>query len=93
MAGPQHRTPEYRRAYRKLKQDQAAGRWLTCVQGMHGSSGDCLHATRDIAPDTPAHVAHDDTGLVIIGAAHADCNTTDGGQRAHAERQPTRWTF
>lgn len=83
MAGPQHRTPEYRAAYKKLKRDQAAGLWLTCVQGLHGSSGTCLHPTRDIAPDQAAHVAHDDTGHHVIGVAHARCNTTDGGQRRH----------
>jgi hypothetical protein len=90
MAGPQHRTPEYRAAYKKLKRDQAAGKWLWCVQGMHGSSGSCLHPTRDIAPDQPAHVAHDDSGNVVIGVAHARCNVTDGGQRRH-ESTPTRW--
>lgn len=81
MAGPQHRTPEYRAAYRQLKRDQAAGKWLTCVQGLHGSSGTCLHPSRRIAPTDEAHVAHDDTGQRIIGVAHAKCNWTDGARR------------
>lgn len=83
MAGPQHRTPEYRAAYKKLKRDQASGTWLWCVQGLDGSSGTCLYDSRDIPPDAPAHVAHDDSGQAIIGVAHALCNTTDGGQRRH----------
>lgn len=90
MAGPQHRTPEYRAAYKQLKRDQAAGTWLTCAQGMHGSSGTCLHPTRAIAPTDEAHVAHDDNGRVIIGVAHASCNTSDGGKR-RGKREPERW--
>lgn len=89
MAGPQHRTPEYRAAYKQLKRDQAAGRWLDCVQGLHGSSGTCLNPTgRAIAPNQPAHVAHDDTGLHVIGVAHARCNTSDGGRRRHHPAPP-----
>ncbi len=80
MAGPQHRTPEYRAAYRNLKAAQARGEWLVCVQPV------CLMGTRDIAPHQAAHVAHDDSGTVILGAAHGLCNTSDGGKRAHQQR-------
>lgn len=93
MAGPQHRTPEYRAAYKQLKRDQAAGRWLECVQGWHGSSGTCLHPTRAIAPTDAAHVAHDDSGNVIIGVSHALCNVTDGGQRRHLVKAVTHWVL
>ncbi len=77
MAGPQHRTPEYRAAYRQLVRDQKAGKWLWCVQDI------CMHPTRDIAPTDKAHVAHDDTGTVILGPAHQWCNEADGGRRRH----------
>lgn len=77
MAGPQHRTPEYRAAYRQLVRDQKAGRWLECVQPT------CLHPTRAIAPTDKADVAHDDTGTTILGPAHARCNRSDGGRRRH----------
>lgn len=92
MADPKYRTPEYRAAYKQLKQDQAQGKWLTCVQGWHGSSGGCLFASRSIAPTAPAHVAHDDSGTRIIGVAHARCNVVDGGQRRHAKvASSSRW--
>lgn len=87
MAGPQHRTPEYRAARKAYTKAQRAGRWLECVQPV------CLHPTRDIAPDQPVDVAHDDSGTVILGPAHARCNRSDGGKRRHAPREATanRW--
>jgi hypothetical protein len=91
MAEPKYRTPEYRAARKRIDQAQARGEWLTCVQGWHGSSGDCLHPTRDISPTDAAHVAHDDAGTTIIGASHALCNVTDGGQRRHAAKIVTHW--
>lgn len=93
MAGPQHRTPEYRAARKAIDQAQARGQLLECVQGWHGSSGSCLHPSRAIAPTDSAHVAHDDSGTTIIGASHALCNVTDGGQRRHQAKAVTHWVL
>jgi hypothetical protein len=86
MAGPQHRTPEYRAARRTLGQQIAHGQgW--CVQGI------CMKATRHIPPGTAWDVAHDDSGTVILGAAHATCNRADGGRRRHRASTRRRWTL
>lgn len=80
MAGPQHRTPEYRAERKRIDRAQAAGQWLECVQPV------CLSPTgrgRAIAPTDRADVAHDDTGTTILGPAHARCNRSDGGKRRH----------
>lgn len=86
MAKPQHRTPEYRRAYKQVKQAQAAGQWLTCMQGLDGSGGTCLMQTRDIAPIDAVDVAHDDAGDRIIGPAHARCNRSEAATRGNRMR-------
>lgn len=91
MAGAKYRTPEHRAERKRINAAQARGQWLTCVQGWHGSSGGCLMATRDIAPSDEAHVAHDDSGTVVIGPAHALCNVTDGGQRRHVPKPVNNW--
>ena len=91
MASAKYRTPEYRAAYAAIRAAQRRGEWLTCVQGWDGSSGTCLMDTRDIGPDDPAHVAHDDTGEKIIGPAHERCNTTDGGKRGNQARNGVKW--
>lgn len=77
MAGPQHRTPEYRAARKAYTKAQREGRYLECVQPV------CVMGNRTIAPHQPVHVAHDDSGTVILGPAHSTCNTTDGGVRRH----------
>ena len=87
MAGPQHRTPEYRAARKQLDKAQARGEWLTCVQPV------CVEASRDIAPHQPCHVAHDDSGTVILGPAHWLCNVTDGGKRRHQDTKGRRWVL
>lgn len=85
MTNPKYATPHHRKAKATLTLEIQAGRgW--CVQGLHGSSGTCLMDSRYIPPTTRTnewHVAHNDNGDRIIGAAHALCNTTDGGQRRH----------
>lgn len=86
MAKPQHRTPEHRAEYKRIRQAQAAGEWLICVQGLAGSSGTCLMRTRDIAPSQAADVAHDDSGTVVIGAAHATCNRSEAAIRGNQAR-------
>lgn len=80
MAGPQHRTTEYRLAYRALKAAQRAGLWLTCVEPV------CLMKTRDIAPWMPAHVCHDPSGTVILGPGHRRCNITEVNERRQGKR-------
>lgn len=91
MAGPQHRTPEYRAAYRAIKAAQAQGQWLVCVQPV------CVMTTRDIGPTQRVDVAHDDSGTVILGPAHARCNRSDGAVRGNHARgtrhTPTRWSL
>ncbi len=84
MAKAKYNSPEYRAAYRGIKAAQARGEWLTCVQPV------CLMTTRDIPPNCRAHVAHDDSGTVILGPAHARCNTSDGGKRNRDNLKPTR---
>ena len=80
MAGPQHRTPEYRAAYRNLKAAQARGEWLVCVQPV------CVMGTRDIAPHEAIDTAHDDSGTVVLGASHMRCNRVDGAVRGNRKR-------
>ena len=75
MAGAQHRTPQYRQAYRSIKTAQQAGVWLTCVEPV------CVMPSRDIAPWMPAHVCHDPSGTVILGPGHGRCNITEVNER------------
>lgn len=82
---------EHRGARAKLKPVIESGQgW--CVQGLSelNSSGACLYSTRYIPPGTAWDVAHDDSGTVIIGPAHAKCNRSDGGKRRHAAH---RWVL
>lgn len=85
MAGPQHRTPEYRAARKAYTAAQQRGQWHECVQSV------CVMPSRAIPPDQPIDVAHDDSGTVILGPAHAKCNRADGGRRRHLKREPKRW--
>ena len=79
MVKPQHRTTEYRAARVRLDVEVKAGRgW--CVQP------ECIMTTRYIPPHTPWDVAHDDSGLVILGAAHRRCNRRDGAVRGNKMR-------
>lgn len=93
MAAAKYRTREYRAARASITAAQARGEWLVCVQpdllGVLGAG--CVRDTRDIAPHEMAHVAHDATGTVILGAAHELCNERDGGVRRHLVREPRRW--
>jgi hypothetical protein len=51
-----------------------------CVQPV------CVMRTRWIAPGTPWDVAHDDTGTITLGPAHAKCNRRDGAVRGNKLR-------
>lgn len=84
MASAQHRTPEHRAAYQAIKRAQARGEWLWCHEV------ECQFDTRDIPPDYPADVCHDDSGTVILGPGHAVCNRSEAGRKRHrvARRTP-----
>ena len=84
MAKPQHRTPEYRRAYKAIRKAQAAGQWLTCVEPV------CVMPTRDIAPTMRASVSHDPSGTVILGPGHLKCNLREAAVRGNKQRASKR---
>jgi hypothetical protein len=46
----------------------------------------CVHRTRVITPDDDLHLAHDPTGTVVLGLAHADCNRHEAAVRARAKQ-------
>ena len=58
-----------------------------------------LHCTRCdelITPDQAWHLDHSDDRTTYLGPAHAHCNTSAGGKKAHATPDPqprprTRW--
>lgn len=81
MAKPQHRTKEYRQAYAALRRAQARGEWLICVEP------DCRMTSRDIPPDCPASVSHDESGTVIIGPSHLHCNLHEAAVRGNRMRR------
>lgn len=81
MAKPQHRTPEYRAAYKAQRTAQAAGQWLWCVEPI------CKRQTRDIAPWDRASISHDPTGTVILGPSHLGCNLSEAASRGNKMRR------
>jgi hypothetical protein len=90
MAGPQHRTPEYRAARKAYTAAQQRGEWHTCAQPI------CVMGTRDIAPTQPIDVAHDESATIILGPAHRRCNRVDGAwRRQHPGRvkPDRRWAL
>lgn len=84
MAKAKYATPEFKAERKRITAAQARGEWLRCVQPV------CVMGTRDIAPHQPTDVAHDDSGAVILGPAHARCNRRDGGVRRHTVTK-RRW--
>lgn len=84
MAKAQHRTPQYRAAYRTMKQQQARGVWLECVEPV------CKKPTRAIAPTDRASISHDTTGTVILGPSHLGCNLSEAATRGNAMRAKPR---
>lgn len=84
MAKAQHRTPEYRAAYRALVNAQRAGQWLTCVEPR------CIKPTRAIAPTERASISHDPTGTLILGPSHLTCNASEGATRGNRMRAAKR---
>lgn len=84
MSRAKYQTPDFRAERKRINEAQARGEWLTCVQG------ECVMGSRDIAPHEPADVAHDDSGTVVLGPAHATCNRRDGGIRRHQDTK-RRW--
>lgn len=88
VAKVQHRTPEYRRAYKAIKAAQAAGQVLWCVEPV------CKHlergGTREIAPWQRASVSHDPSGAVILGPSHLGCNLSEAASRGNRMRARSR---
>lgn len=94
MAGPQHRTPEYRAAYTKLSRAHRR-RDLVCVQPVcvvEAEGGSRVIPRRRPGMPSGMDVAHDDSGMVILGPAHRRCNRGDGGRRRHRVT-PRRWVL
>lgn len=83
MSKPQHRTPEYRAAYKALVAAQAAGESLWCVEPR------CLRPTRVIAPTDRASISHDPTGTLILGPSHLGCNLSEAAIRGNKMRTRT----
>jgi hypothetical protein len=54
----------------------------------------CVKRSRVITPAMKLHLAHDPTGTVVLGLAHAECNTHEAAVRGNRlryhphERQP-----
>lgn len=84
MAKPQHRTPEYRRAYAQLRAAQSRGETLVCVEPV------CVMASRAIAPWMRASVSHDPSGTVILGPSHLRCNLREAAVRGNKMRASKR---
>ncbi len=84
MAKPQHRTPEYRRAYQAIKRAQAAGHTLWCVEPV------CKYRSRAINPWQKASVSHDPSGLHILGPGHLRCNLSEAAVRGNKMRAHSR---
>jgi hypothetical protein len=89
MAKAQHRTREYVAAYHAVKQAQAAGELLTCVEPI------CLFRTRLITPWQRASVSHDQTGTRILGPSHLKCNLSEAAIRGNKQRgaKRRRWAL
>jgi hypothetical protein len=53
----------------------------------------CVKRSRIITPDMDLHLAHDPTGTIVLGLAHAACNIHEAAVRANRLRQqrPTRY--
>lgn len=84
MAKPQHRTPEYRAAYKAIRAAQAAGEVLWCVEPI------CKFPTREIYPHQRASVSHDPTGTIIIGPSHLSDNLSEAATRGNRMRARPR---
>jgi hypothetical protein len=51
----------------------------------------CVKRSRVITPDMPLHLAHDPTGTIVLGLAHAACNVHEAAVRARRlQQQPAR---
>jgi hypothetical protein len=76
-----HDTPEYREARTK---------WGRVVQygAAYCHQPVCVMEDRYIEPGSRWDLAHDDTGTLILGPAHARCNRSEAGKKRH--RKPRR---
>lgn len=84
-------TADERRKHQRLKEHWrpivAAGQ-ARCQQGIsgNGSSGTCLHPTRQIRPGEHWALGHNDARTAWIGPVHADCNLHDAASRGGIAR-------
>lgn len=84
MAGPQHRTREHREARASLTKQMQRDGYLDCVEPV------CLMESRIIWVGEAWDVAHDPSGTVITGAAHARCNRSEGATRGNKMRHRSK---
>lgn len=70
---------------RHLRALQRAGAGL-CAERV------CVKRSRVITPDMDLHLAHDPTGTIVIGLAHAACNVHEAATRARRMQQRPRRT-
>lgn len=84
MASPQHRTPEYRAAYKAIRKAQAQGQTLWCVEPV------CKYPTRAIYPTQRASVSHDPSGQIILGPSHLHDNLSEAAIRGNKMRARRR---
>ena len=80
MAKAKYQTREYLAAYRALKQAQARGEILMCVEPV------CVMPSRAIQPWQRADVCHDPSGTVVRGPGPARCNRREGAARGNRKR-------
>lgn len=85
MAAARYNTREYREARARYGRDVEAGT-AYCAQPI------CVMTDRWIPPGTAWDTAHDDSGTIILGPAHARCNRRDGGIRRHLVKG-NRWVL
>lgn len=84
---PKYRDPAYL-ATRKQLMDQLkrAGQGV-CAERI------CIMQSRLITPSMRLHLCHDETGTVIRGLGHMQCNVRDAARRARARQNVStlRW--
>lgn len=70
------------------RHQQQRKQWALTVNRGEGQCAEvrCLMSTRWIAPGSKWHLAHDETGTVVIGVSHARCNTSEGATRGNKMR-------
>lgn len=67
---------------------QERQRWVPVVEAgdAHCAEKRCLMRSRWITPGSKWHLAHDESGTIVIGVSHARCNTSEGATRGNRMR-------